>query len=280
MSSRRLTRLAKLTLGVSLLGALVVSASAQAATLPTLSLAVTKTAVTVTGAKESGAANVVVTDTGIKEAGVILFLIKPNVTVTEVEAFLAKKGAASDPNNTAKYGSIVYSVEAQAGKSVEAQSYLKPGQYMALVPAEGAASQPHTFFTVTAAASPLALPTPGATERTIEFAFRGPTTLRDGELVTFENEGFLVHMDLAFPVKNMQSAKLAVKYLKAGREKAAGKLITGQPVAFAGPVSHEAAQQETITAKPGIYVQVCFMETQDGRDHTTLGMERIIKIAK
>ncbi len=39
-------------------------------------------------------------------------------------------------------------------------------------------------------------------------------------------------------------------------------------------------QEETITAKPGIYVQVCFMQTQDGRDHTRLGMERIIKITK
>jgi len=27
-------------------------------------------------------------------------------------------------------------------------------------------------------------------------------------------------------------------------------------------------------------VQVCFMETQDGRDHTRLGMERIIRIVK
>ena len=39
-------------------------------------------------------------------------------------------------------------------------------------------------------------------------------------------------------------------------------------------------QEETISAKPGIYVQVCFMQTQDGRDHTRLGMERIITIKK
>ena len=45
-------------------------------------------------------------------------------------------------------------------------------------------------------------------------------------------------------------------------------------------MSHEALMQETITAKPGIDVQVRFMQTQDGRDHTRLGMERIIKITK
>ena len=47
-----------------------------------------------------------------------------------------------------------------------------------------------------------------------------------------------------------------------------------------GPLSTGAFQQETITAKPGWYVQVCFMPTQDGRPHTRLGMERIIKIVK
>jgi len=98
--------------------------------------------------------------------------------------------------------------------------------------------------------------------------------------VAFENEGFLVHMDIAFPVKNMKAAETAVKDLKAGKEKAVEKLVVGPPVVFHGPISHEALMQETITAKPGVYVQVCFMETQDGRDHTRLGMERIIKIVK
>jgi hypothetical protein len=51
-------------------------------------------------------------------------------------------------------------------------------------------------------------------------------------------------------------------------------------VTFQGPVSSGAYQQETITAKPGIYVEACFMNTQDGHSHTVLGMERIIKIAK
>ena len=68
--------------------------------------------------------------------------------------------------------------------------------------------------------------------------------------------------------------------LKTGKEKALEKLIVGPPVGFAGPISNGAYQQETITAKPGIYVQVCFMPAQDGRAHTMLGMERIIKIAK
>ena len=112
------------------------------------------------------------------------------------------------------------------------------------------------------------------------FGFDGPSTPHDGELVRFENEGLLVHMDVAAPVKNMKAARQVVKDLLAGKEKAVGKLISGPPAGFAGPVSHEAFQQETITAKPGIYVEVCFMDTQDGRSHSQLGMERIIKIVK
>jgi hypothetical protein len=136
-----------------------------------------------------------------------------------------------------------------------------------------------TSFTVKAAASPAVLPTPKATIRTIEFGFSGPSTLHVGELVRFENEGFLVHMDIALQVKNLKAAKQLVKLLLAGKEKQAEKLAIGGE-AFTGPLSSGAYQQETITAKPGVYVQACFMSAQDGREHTRLGQERIIKIVK
>jgi hypothetical protein len=254
------------------------SAAAASSTLPTLSVTIAKSSITVTGAAQSGAVNVVSTATGVKEASVILFLLKPGATFDEVEAAIQK--AHGDTNVTSKYGSIVFDGEVAPGQSSEAQTYLQPGQYVAVVPGEGKGSKAHALFTVSAAASPVALPAPEATIRSIEFGFRGPSTLHDGELVRFENEGFLVHMDVAAPVKNMKAAKQAVKDLLAGKEKAVGKLISGPPAPFAGPVSHEAFQQETITAKPGIYVEVCFMDTQDGRGHNLLGMERIIKIVK
>jgi hypothetical protein len=255
------------------------SAAAATSTLPTLSVAITKSSIAVAGATQSGAVNVVSTATGVKEASVILFLLKPGATFEEVEAAIQK--AHGDTNVTSKYGSIVFDGEVTPGQSNEAQTYLQPGQYVAVVPGgEGQGSKAHALFTVTAAASPVALPTPEATIRSIEFGFRGPSTLHDGELVRFENEGFLVHMDIAAPVKNMKAARQAIKDLLAGKEKAVEKLIAGPPAGFAGPASHEAFQQETITAKPGIYVEVCFMDTQDGRSHSVLGMERIIHIVK
>jgi hypothetical protein len=260
-------------------GGLIAASSVQASTLPTLTLTLTKSSITVGGSTQSGGVDVVTTATGVKEATAILFLLKPGVTFEEVESH-QKSGAGKDPNNTSKYGSIVFSSEASPGHSREAQTYLPPGQYVALIPGEGKGSKAHETFTVTAAASPVALPTPQATVRLIEFGFRGPSTLHDGEVVRFENEGFLVHMDIAFPVKSRRVAKQVVKDLLTGKEKGLEKLVTGEPISFAPPISHEAFEQETITAKPGWYVQACFMETQDGRDHTRLGMERIIKITK
>jgi hypothetical protein len=261
-------------------GTIATGSAAASSALPTLTLSITKSSIAVSGTTQSGGVNVVSTATGVKEASVILVLLKPGATFEETEAAIQK--AHGDINVVDKYGSLVFDAEVTPGQSSEAQTYLQPGHYVAVVPGgEGQkGSKAHALFTVTAAASPAALPAPQATIRSIEFGFRGPSTLHDGELVRFENEGFLVHMDVAAPVKNMKAAKQAVKDLLAGKEKAVGKLISGPPAGFAGPLSHEAFQQETITAKPGIYVEVCFMDTQDGRSHSRLGMERIIHIVK
>jgi hypothetical protein len=253
--------------------------AAQAATLPTLTIALTKSSITVAGATQSGAVNIVSTDSGVKEGGVFLFELKPGVTAAEVEAAM-KNGAGKDPNAVSKYGSIVFDVEVNPGQTTEAQTVLAPGQYAALGAEGEGSAKVKAIFTVAAATSPATLPTPQATIRSIEFGFRGPSTLHDGELVRFENEGFLVHMDVAFPAKSEKAAKQIVKGLLTGKEKGLEKLVVGAPFTFAGPLSHEAFQQETITAKPGWYVQACFMETQDGRDHTRLGMERIFRIVK
>jgi hypothetical protein len=273
--SSRLGALAALAACTALAGA----GSAQAATtLPTISVAVTPTSITVSGALQSGGVNIVSKATGVKEASVMLALLKPGISPAALQGFMQSK-QAKDINRSSEFGSIVFDGEAEAGKTNEAQTNLRPGVYVALL--LGGEGPPKAFsaFTVAPAPAPAALPAPQAIERSIEFGFRGPATLHVGELVGNENEGWLVHMDAAFQVRNMRAARQAVKLLRAGNEKALGRLIIGG-FSLAGPVSHGAYQQQTISAKPGVYVQVCFMETQDGRDHTRIGMERIIKVVK
>lgn len=253
---------------------------ARAATLPTLSVTLKPSSITLGGAPQAGGVNVVTTATGTKEGGILLFLLKPGVKAAEFLAFLSSK-AGQDPNNAGKYGAVVFNAEAPAGSKSEAQTTLAAGQYVALnIEGEGK-PKANTTFTVTASSSPAVLPAPGATIRTIDFGFRGPNTLHAGELVRFENEGFEIHMNVAFRAKNRNAAKKIVKALASGNEKGLGKLVVpGPPVSFAGPLSTGAYQQATITATPGWYVEACFMETQDGRSHTRLGMERVIKITK
>jgi hypothetical protein len=258
---------------------LIFASGAHAATLPSVSIAVTPTSATVGGALESGAVNITTTDTGLKEGTVVLVALKPGVSIAEAEAF-AKSPKVHDPNNVNEIGAIVLDAEVNPGPPSEVQTELKAGQYLLLSgPGEGEPTL-KTHFTVTASKAPAALPAPGATMRAIDFNFRGPSVLHVGELVRFENEGFLVHMQIALPVRNVKTGRRVVRFLSEGRERQLRRMFVGPPVSFQGPVSHGALQQQTITARPGVYVLVCFMQTQDGRDHTRLGMERVIRIAK
>ena len=63
---------------------LAAAGSAQAAAPPNLNITITKTSISVGGTLQSGGVNVVSTATGVKEAGVILFRLKPGVTPAEV----------------------------------------------------------------------------------------------------------------------------------------------------------------------------------------------------
>ena len=139
---------------------------------------------------------------------------------------------------------------------------------------------PHAAFTVSPSASPASLPAPAATVGTIEFGFVGAKTLHDGELVRFQNLGFLVHMDVWVRAKSRAAAHKIVALLLAGKDREVGRALVTAQGTFAGPVSSGAVQQEVVNEKPGWYVQACFMNTQDGREHTQLGMERIIRVVK
>lgn len=85
------------------------ASAAQASTLPTLSVAINKASATVSGPLESGAVNIVTTDTGVKEAGVIIFQLEPGVTVAEAETFVKEKKGKGDPGEArldrGRYGS-------------------------------------------------------------------------------------------------------------------------------------------------------------------------------
>lgn len=167
--------------------------------------------------------------------------------------------------------------QAPAGTST-VQADLQPGRYVGFDSvSRNPATWPFTTFVIAKASAPATLPAPQAALHAIEFGFRGPGTLHSGELVRFENSGFLVHMIFAAEAKNLLGARRIAALLKAGQDGRAQKLAVGA-ASFAGPLSHGAFQQLAINVPAGYWVLACFMNTQDGREHTQLGMERVIHI--
>ena len=250
-----------------------VAGASAAPTLPTLNVAVTgKTGIAVSGSKVSGAVSVTSTFSGKGQGAYGLLRLDQGVTVQQV--LQAVQSHHGDPNAVTPFGTLL--VDADAPGTV--QTVLTPGQYVAL---NVSGNGPSAFaqFTVTPSSSPAALPAAAATETSIEFGFKGPKVLHDGAIVRAENGGYLVHMDILIGARNKRGANKIAALLKAGKDHKAQKLATGFGDLME-PASPGAMQQQVLNAKPGYYVQACFMDTQDGREHTQLGMERVIRIAK
>jgi hypothetical protein len=243
------------------------------AALPKIFVAMNGKKITVKGTLQSGGVEVVSTVTHEPQGDPTFIRLDPGVTVAQL-----LKAAGGDPNNIALIASVVFSPQANKGTST-AQAYLAPGCYVAVDLASNAKVPPLTQFTITKAASPAKLPKAKATVASIEFGFRGPGRLHDGELVRFANHGFLVHMIVAARGRNAAGAREIARLLKAGKDGQAQRLATGF-YSFANILTHGAYQQQVIHNRPGYWVLACFMDTQDGREHTQLGMERVIRIVK
>jgi hypothetical protein len=279
---RRLTSLAVAASATAAIAVVVIAggvagAHTTSSKLPVLKLALNGKSVKVSGSKVSGAVTVQTTVTKEKAGEPSLFQFAPGKSVADFAKCVAPVNKHhGDLNYLDPCGKLIFDAVAPKGTS-SAQTVLKPGNYLAL---DIIGKTPRFApFTVTKSMSPAKLPKPAGQIASIEFGFRGADKLKDGELVRFVNDGFLVHMDVYVRVRNVADARKVVRLLLAGKNGAAGKLAIGQGT-FAGPVSSGGLQQLKVTAKPGVYVQACFMQTQDGRDHTQLGMERIFFVKK
>lgn len=265
--------------GLALIPAGEVAAASAAPSLPTLNLALNGTkGITVSGSMVSGAVNVVSTFTGKSvqpQAGLIRLNPNEPAQTAATKGFQAVQAAHGDLNALGLAGDALIFDAAAPGS---AQTVLAPGSYVALN-LSGNGQPGAALFTVSQSSSPAPLPTPGATVRAIDFGFAGATTLHRGELVRFENDGFVVHMISAVGVKSKALAVLETDALKANKQKLAQKLATGFGD-FAGPLSPGGMQQEVVNVKPGVYVLACFMSSEDGREHTQIGMERTIRVVR
>jgi hypothetical protein len=248
--------------------------------LPTLNVALTGTkGVSVSGSMVSGAVNVTSTFSGKAPSGpnangptVGLVRLKPGVTFQQAAGSV--QSHHGDLNALTPYATLF--LDASAPGTV--QTVLTPGNYVALN-ITGNGQPGFAQFTVTQSSSPAALPAARETQSAIEFGFRGARVLHNGAMVRAQNRGWLVHMITLLGVRNAASGRKLVKALRAGNNRQAFKLAKSF-INVQGPASPGAMQQEVLHAKPGYYVEACFMNTSDGREHTQLGMERLVRVVK
>ena len=276
ISRSMITAAVAIGLFVTSVGVPVNAADARSLDLPTISIAMDGASVTVAGTLQSGAVQVESTVTQVAAADPMLVRLNPGVTADDVFAALATP-ELQDPNNASHYGSIVFDAEVAKGTS-DIQTTLQPGEYIAFDTRKNDPTKwPHATFSITESTQPASLPAASATIRAIEFGFRGPAKLHDGEIVRFQNDGFLVHMIIGLRARNATDARQIAQLLLAGKDAQVGRLVVGF-AGFMSPVSTGAVQQQVLDVKPGRYVLACFMDTQDGREHTLLGMVRLVKV--
>jgi hypothetical protein len=228
----------------------------------------------------AGAYNIVMNHTGAGGGNASFQLIRLNPNeppATAIQQGFAAVGAAHGDENALTPAGDQVLVSNGPGT---VQANLTPGNWVALN-VSGNGQPGFTQFTVTPSSSGAALPSAAATETAIEFGFKGPKVLHDGTVVRAVNGGYLVHMNLLVGVKSKTAGQKAVAALRAGKGmKVLGKYFTHAFVSLMGPGSTGALQQQTLNTKPGYYVELCFMNTQDGREHTQLGMERLVRVKK
>lgn len=272
MLKKRIIGVSAAILATAVTAGAAVGAPAAGGSLPTLAVALNGKSVTLPKTVPAGAVNVIATVTKERAGSLLLVKLQPGVTVQKVFQVIQK--AHGDPQAIRGYASIVFDRGTPRGTG-NTQTVLVPGNYAALDFAPKG-QPPVQTFTVTTSSRSMTLPTPDATVTMKDFFFTGPSNWREGELVRFQNVGKVLHMAVAARFKDMADATKAAKALKAGNDKAAEKLAVGSAT-FMDTNSPGAMQQETIDVKPGVYVLACFMAT-NGKEHTRLGMERVITI--
>jgi hypothetical protein len=104
--------------------------------------------------------------------------------------------------------------------------------------------------------------------------------LHDNTIVRARNNGWVVHMIVGLGVRNAATGQAVIALLRAGKDRQAQRLETRASFSLALPISHGAVQQMVLKTKPGYYVEACSMTAQDEREHTQLGMLRLIRVVK
>jgi hypothetical protein len=267
----------------AVVGAFVLAGGAGAATPPpNMFITLTgTTGISVSGSTVSGAVNVFSSHTGPGQGSYALVRLNPNLPPAQAiaQGFGAVQAAHGNLDALTATGDALL-VAANSGPTIETN--LTPGTWLALNTSGRGGPPSFVQFTVAPSASPAPLPPVVGTISSIEFRFRGPSVLHQGTFIRIVNNGFLVHMNDLIGAKSKAAGQQLIKLLRSGvtnpRSKKLRPFMNGRFISLMNPASPGALQQRLVNFGRGWYVEACFMDTQDGREHVQLGMLRLVRV--
>jgi hypothetical protein len=264
-------RILKLGCATTLVFAVLAAVGTAQTSVPTIAVSVGKSTITAApaGPVASGPTRLTFTRNGKGDIDAFLVSLRAGVTVDELRASLAKESEEAL--------SLIF-LEASVSLSDQARSRavtvtLRPNVAYVLV-SSGGRSFGLTTLTTAGADSGAKAPAPDARIRMVDYGFRGPQTLPRQGVIRVENRGLATHFALAFPLRPSAQAKRVKRALRAGSEKAIGRLVAGPPVTVQNLLSPGSANDDEVRfPRRGRYAFVCFFGA-----HNALGMYRIYRV--
>jgi hypothetical protein len=177
--------------------------------------------------------------------------------------------------------SIQASASLEGGETTRDVTFtLRPGlTYVMLSEPQTEDSPPPTrgfgTFTTSGTSNGATLAEPDATIRMVGRRFRGDRVLPRNGVVRVTNEDGVPHFAIAFPLRRGVGPARFGRVLRAGSERAFGRILAGAPVSVQGLISggDTANDQQVRFPRAGRYGFVCFFD-----DHQDLGMYRVITV--
>jgi hypothetical protein len=255
---------------IVVLAVLAVVAPAQTA-VPTVAVSAGRSAVGVTpgGPIASGPTRFDFSRSGKGDVDAFLVTLRAGVTVEELRRTLGRQSEEAL--------GLVF-LEASVSLSDQAPSRavtvtLRPNVTYVVVSTQGRAFA-LTTLTTTGGDNGAQPPTPDARIQMVDYGFRGPQTLPRNGVIRVENRGAAPHFALAFPLRPSAKASRVRRALRAGRERAIGRLVAGPPITVQNLLSPGSANDDEVRfARRGRYAFVCFFG-----EHNALGMYRVLRV--
>jgi hypothetical protein len=269
--------------GLALLGAGAAVATGQGAGAPPvvpLTASPNSAAVQAPGPLAAGPTTFRITRAASQRGLSVYFAVLiAGATVPELQAALAADDRSGNDSSLGLV-SVQASVVLEGSATTRDVTFtLKPGlQYVVVTEPETDNGPPPsrglTTFTTSGASNGAVAPAPDATVRMVGLRFRGNPTLPRNGTIRVQNTSSVPHIAIAFPLRRGVGTAGVGRAIRAGSERAFGRIVAGAPVTVSSIISGNAADDQQVSfTRAGRYALICFVG-----EHQRLGMYRVVTV--